>query len=158
MIRRQVTMPVETERLWEALTDPDQASGWLGGRIEWDLREGSPLLFVDEDGSLRWGQLDVIRAGRYLRYRWWGEAGDVSEVSYLLEPDGAGTRLTIQERSVEPVRPAGTGPAAAASGSASGTVGAARAVGPRVSWSHWDTALAALWVLLSAATFCRVGA
>jgi uncharacterized protein YndB with AHSA1/START domain len=151
---------VETDRLWEALTDPDQASGWLGGRIEWDLQEGSPLLFVDEDGSLRRGQLDVVRVGRYLRYRWWGDGGDVSEVSYLLEPDGAGTRLTIQERSVEPGPPAGL-PAASSLGRASSSGWASGAGGtgaPAAScnWSRWDTELAALWVGLSAGRFSGI--
>ena len=40
MIRRQVVMPVTPERLWEALTDPDQLAGWFGARVEWDLRTG----------------------------------------------------------------------------------------------------------------------
>ena len=30
MIRRQVVMPVTPERLWSALTDPDQMVGWFG--------------------------------------------------------------------------------------------------------------------------------
>jgi uncharacterized protein YndB with AHSA1/START domain len=144
-------MPVDPARLWAALTDPDQASNWLGGRMEWELREGSPLVFVDDDGSLRRGRLDVVRTGRYLRYLWWDEAGDTSEVSYLLEPEGEGTRLTIQERSVMP----GGAPAGRllSAPGVQATPGGGQAV---VTWSRWDGVLAALWAAVATITTCRV--
>jgi uncharacterized protein YndB with AHSA1/START domain len=137
-------VPVDAPRLWEALTDPEQASGWLGGHIEWDLYEGSPLLFADEDGSLRRGRVEVVRRGRYLRYRWWDDAGEVSEVSYLLEGDGNATRLTIQERSLKVGR--SEAQALGMGGTTPGTV----------AWSRWDAVLAGLWIALSAASACRV--
>ena len=153
MIRRQVVIPAEPARVWEALTDPGQAAAWLGGRIEWEVREGAPLRFVDDDGRGRDGRVEAVRPGRYLRYTWWGaprpgqDAGrpasgatvepddpDPSEVSYLLEPDGDGTRLTIQERSV----PAGGPQASAARGAAA------------PAWTPWDSRLAGAWTCLAA--------
>jgi len=110
VIRRQIVMPVSAERLWDALTDPDQVAGWFGGRVEWELREGGPARFRGDDGSERLGRVEAVRPGRHLRFRWWPAAGaepagppgaaspdGTSEVSYLLEPDGEGTRLTVQE-------------------------------------------------------------
>lgn len=44
--------------------------------------------------------MEVVRPGRYLRYRWWpadGDGGPASVVAYLLETDRDGTRLTVQE-------------------------------------------------------------
>jgi uncharacterized protein YndB with AHSA1/START domain len=152
-------MPVSPERLWEALTDPEQLAGWFGGRIEWEMREGGQARFRDDDGSVRIGTVEAVRPGRHLRFRWWpagrsgpapspesgaesgaaagaasGPAdGEESEVSYLLEPveNGDATRLTVQERQVRP---------AAAPQARAGD------------WSQWDTRLAGAWVSTQAST------
>jgi uncharacterized protein YndB with AHSA1/START domain len=174
MIRRQVVVPVSPERLWHALTDPDEVVGWFGAHVEWELREGAPARFWGEDGSRRLGRVEAVRPGRHLRFRWWpapgaptetgprhetgndpgagkpGEAG-VSEVSYILEPDHDGTRLTVQERQVTDPRTAG--PQARAG--VAGAVGA-QAPGGRHgpdqerAWSPWDDRLAGAWVTLMA--------
>lgn len=157
MIRRQVVMPVSPERLWTALTDPDQMTGWFGARVEWQLEPGSPARFHGDDGHDRAGRVEVVRPGRHLRFRWWpadgpeprggaaaapevigadeGAEGDVTEVSYVLEPVPGGTRLTIQEQQVEP--------------SAIG-VAQARAASPRPGWTEWDGRLVTAWAGLAA--------
>lgn len=132
MIRRQITLPTSADRVWTALTDPAEAESWFGGRIAWDLTPDGPLHFDDEDGSTRDGRIDTVRPGQYLRYRWWpsDEPESTTEVSYLLEPDGDGTRLTIQERS------AGSAVASAA-------------------WSPWDTRIAGAWTALASLQSAR---
>jgi uncharacterized protein YndB with AHSA1/START domain len=116
MIRRQVVVPVTPERLWEALTDPDQVAGWFGGQVDWDLRDGGEAAFQGDDGVERRGRIESVRPGRHLRFVWWpaatggaapAESPDdaVSEVSYLLEPLAEGTRLTIQERQLPAAAP-----------------------------------------------------
>lgn len=158
MIRRQVVIPVSPEQLWDALTDPAQVAGWFGGRIEWELREGGPADFCGDDGSERDGRVEAVRIGRHLRFRWWpadnSEAGDAdpadpdtagggggdvsgtSEVSYVLEPDGDGTRLTIQERQViaPPISPQAS----------------ARACAQPAPWTVWDDRLVGVWAGLVA--------
>ncbi len=165
MIRRQVVLPVAPDRLWEALTDPDQASGWLGGRMEWEVAEGAQLRFHDDDGSQREGQVDAVRTGRYLRYRWWtvtepGSSGDDSggdgdgesdaaEVTYIIEPDEEGARLTIQERGLPTGVPAAhaclewTGPGDTVTS---------------FSWSRWDDRMIGAWAGLSASVPARASA
>jgi uncharacterized protein YndB with AHSA1/START domain len=148
MIRRQIVMPVSPERLWEALTDPDEMSGWFGAQVEWDLEEGGPARFRGDDGSERVGVVEAVRPGRHLRFRWWpaaegggaggaagaGNEGDVSEVSYVLEPAEEGTRLTVQERRI----------------GASGAAGAqACAGGQAASWTPWDGRLLGAWAGLA---------
>jgi len=166
VIRRQVVLPVAPDRLWEALTDPDQASGWLGGRMEWEVSEGAPLRFHDDDGSRREGQIDTVRTGRYLRYRWWtvttpgASGGDTdgepaaaepagAEVTYLIEPDEEGARLTIQERGL----PTGV-PAARAS---SDWTWPGETV-TSFSWTRWDDRMAGAWAGLSAPALARASA
>jgi uncharacterized protein YndB with AHSA1/START domain len=157
MIRRQVVVPVSPERLWEALTDPDQVAGWFGGRVEWDLQEGGKAVFRGDDGTARLGRVEAVRPGRHLRFRWWpaaspeseppargatgSEGGSESEVTYLLEPLDEGTRLTIQERPVP--QPTGRGPQACATGA---TRSAAAEAGPSwTSWTPWDRRLVGAW-------------
>jgi uncharacterized protein YndB with AHSA1/START domain len=112
LIQRQIVVPADADRLWRALTDPDEAEGWLGGRIDWTLEEGSELRFTPSGpgyGPAREGRVDAVEPGRYLRFRWWparrteGDVGeaDISEVAYVLEPDpgegGDSTVLTVEE-------------------------------------------------------------
>jgi uncharacterized protein YndB with AHSA1/START domain len=153
MIRRQVVLPVDQDRLWEALTDPDQAAGWFGGRIDWELREGAPLRFhQDGGGPAREGRVEAVRTGRYLRYRWWTEGSpesDESEVSYLIEPAEDGSRLTIQEREVSPPAPSrGTGRAGSERPGSS-------AEDSSISWTRWDDRVAGAWIGLSAPACAR---
>jgi uncharacterized protein YndB with AHSA1/START domain len=75
MIRRQIVMPVSPDRLWQALTDPDEMAGWFGARVEWTLEEDSPARFLADDGSQRAGRVEVVRPGRHLRFRWWPTDG-----------------------------------------------------------------------------------
>jgi uncharacterized protein YndB with AHSA1/START domain len=141
MIRRQIVMPVTPERLWSALTDPDQMVGWFGARVEWHLEPGSPARFHGDDGRDRAGRVEAVRPGRHLRFRWWpnapGEADtveEVTEVSYVLEPVPGGTRLTIQEQQVD-----------------NRTTGSARAQagGSGPGWTEWDGRLATAWAGLT---------
>ncbi len=193
MIRRQVVMPVTPERLWAALTDPDEMVGWFGARVEWQLEPGSPARFRGDDGSDRAGRVEVVRPGRHLRFRWWpaeprptspggadadseaaaseaeavsgaaaasepapvseaaavseaapvsgaaaaSEAagpGEVTEVSYVLEPVPGGTRLTVQERQVE---------------SSAAGFARARSGGSHPGWTAWDGRLVMAWAGLA---------
>jgi uncharacterized protein YndB with AHSA1/START domain len=149
MIRRQVVVPVSPERLWEALTEPDQVAGWFGGRVEWDLREGGSAAFRGDDGHERQGRIERLRPGRHLRFVWWpaapgrtdansDESRDdlASEVSYLLEPLEEGTRLTIQERQVRAAAPG----AAEASGAAERPP-----ADVPLTWTPWDRRLLGAW-------------
>ena len=154
MIRRQLVVPASPERLWEALTDPETLRGWFGGDFEWELTEGAALHFRGDDGAERDGRIESVRQEKHLRFSWWpeGDAESASEVSYLIEPEGGGVRLTVQERPLEPP-------------SESGATARARAAGsehfspdlPEVpEWTAWDTRLAGAWAGIGAED--RVGA
>jgi uncharacterized protein YndB with AHSA1/START domain len=111
--------------LWEALTDPEQLSGWFGADVEWDLRPGGRARFQESDGAKRHGRVDEVRAERHLRFTWWpaSDPTEASEVSYVLQPTPEGTRLTIQER----------------------RVAQDLTVRDSVSWSAWDARLLGAW-------------
>jgi uncharacterized protein YndB with AHSA1/START domain len=198
MIRRQLVIPVSTEQLWDALTDPDQVQSWFGARVEWELRDGAPARFWGDDGVERHGRVDVVRPHRHLRFRWWpvarpnehdGDESDegggtdrsalkvddpssddpirsarddvalpedaASEVSYVLEPDEGGTRLTVQERRLDSaLRHDGSGglPTASASANPFDCPPSRGADVPAWPWTAWDHRLAGMWITVLAPT------
>ena len=130
--------PSPADRLWEALTEPESVSGWFGADVEWDLKPGGRARFVSADEGDRRGLIDDVSPGRHLRFRWWPESDEdeVSEVSYQLDPDDAGTRLKVTERRVAPAAHNALAHASA------GTTGG---------WDAWDDRLASLWAGAGAA-------
>jgi uncharacterized protein YndB with AHSA1/START domain len=93
----QRSFPASVEQLWRACTQNDPLSRWLG-RIEGDPQSGEFTLVLDggTEGDVR-TQVTVLRCDppNRLDLRWSFEGTD-SAVSARLEPDGPGTRLTIE--------------------------------------------------------------
>lgn len=125
MIQRRVVVPAGVDRLWRALTDPDEAGRWLGGRLDWDPEEGRSLTFAPRGGGAREGRVEEVVPGRYMRFVWWpaddGPDG-ASEVAYRLEPVIPGPGSEAEEATILTVEEAPVGAPATASASAS-TVG-----------------------------------
>lgn len=84
------TYPTDQDDLWDALTNAKRIPRWflpikgglkLGGRYQLEGNAGGTITRCDEPEAL-----DVT----------WEYAGNVSWVTVRLEPDGAGTRLTLE--------------------------------------------------------------
>lgn len=144
MLVRQVVVPTGPDHLWDVLTQPERLEDWFGARVEWDLRPGGQARFVEEDGTIRDGVIDAVERGRRLQFRWWPEAdqqGATSQVSYELEVDDDGTRLTVTEQRVpSEVPPARDSARALAAETASGAA----------QWSDWDSRLFGCWACVAA--------
>lgn len=97
-VRREVTLPVDPERAWELITDPDELEGWLADEVELDPEEGGAVHVRFEDGEERWGTVEEADPERRLVFHW----GD-SRVEWTLDPVEHGTRFVVVERSLEPV-------------------------------------------------------
>jgi uncharacterized protein YndB with AHSA1/START domain len=153
MLERQVVIPASPEQLWDALTDPGELAAWFGSEVDWDLRPGGRARFKESDGTVRRGLVDTVFPGRHLSFRWWPEDdGDqeTSRVTYTLEPDDEGTRLTVTEQPV-PARPGESGPAVAATGP-SASIGNAGSGGL---WTGWDSRLLRCWARAGAVAMAR---
>ena len=81
------------ERVWRALTDPEELAGWLAS-AEIDLRVGGRVVLKFEDGEHS-GTITELREPEVLAYTW-DEARTNSLVRFKLEADDGGTRLTLR--------------------------------------------------------------
>jgi uncharacterized protein YndB with AHSA1/START domain len=147
VLTREVTFPVPATTLWDALTDPDAVSRWIGADVDWELMPGGRARFRHGPDGDRAGRVDAVEPGRRLSFRWWPEAdrSDESEVSYELEPTDDGTRLTVTERRVT------TAPATPAKASAPTEAGTVRTgtggLGATSAWTAVDSRLFGLWAM-----------
>jgi uncharacterized protein YndB with AHSA1/START domain len=101
-IRKELTIEVERERVWAALTEADQLKSWFPTKdARVDLRPGGELFLEWEDMSAT-ATFDEIEPPNRLVYQW-HPAGDdypATTVEFTLADttDGTGTVLTVVER------------------------------------------------------------
>jgi uncharacterized protein YndB with AHSA1/START domain len=88
MVARDITLPVEPDEAWDALTDPELLEQWFGdGEREAVVEDSEP--------------------GERLVFWWWqeGEPGSRVELRLVAVPDG--TRVSVREAPVGPFALAG---------------------------------------------------
>ncbi len=98
-VRRVLETRAPRERVWAALTEPEQLVRWFPTqRAEIDLRPGGDALFEWEDSKDE-AVVDVVEPPGRLVFRWRPAGLDrpFTTVSFTLEETAAGTRLTLVE-------------------------------------------------------------
>ncbi|MEY2472406.1 MAG: hypothetical protein QOK28_1735 [Actinomycetota bacterium] len=93
---RDLRHPVD--RVWRAITDPEQLTAWFPSTIDGDRRAGAPLKFVFPfpDAPVMEGTMRVCDPPSVIEFDW---GGDVIRIE-LLDHDG-GTRLTLTDTFTE---------------------------------------------------------
>src|SRR3954452_24093012 len=99
-VRREVTLPVEPERAWELITDPEELEGWLAEDVELAPGEGGEGRGAWGGGQRREGVVEEVDEGRRIVFTW-GE--EPSRVIWTLDPVPEGTRFVVTERTLAPV-------------------------------------------------------
>ena len=115
-VTRSVVLPAEPDEVWATLTTPEELSAWLGEVVALELEPGGSLVVREDEGATRRGVVEAADPGRILSFRWRRlagagvslEVGGASRVTFVLEADPAGTRLTVTEEPV-PLATAGFG-------------------------------------------------
>lgn len=107
-VTRSVVLPAEPDEVWATLTTPEELSTWLGEVVALELEPGGSLVVREGGGATRRGSVEVADPGRILSFRWRRLVGagvsleveGASRVTFVLEADPAGTRLTVTEEPV----------------------------------------------------------
>ena len=73
------------ERVWRAVTEPDELAQWFVAPVEWRPVVGASFVSIDEPG-----EVTAVDEPRLFAWRWGGD-----DFSFELEPDGDGCRLTF---------------------------------------------------------------
>jgi uncharacterized protein YndB with AHSA1/START domain len=86
-------LPHPPERVWPALTEPDQVAAWFPTSIEGERAAGAALRFVfpHDEGPPFDGEMLVYDPPRHLEFRW---AEDL--LRFDLADDGDSTALTLR--------------------------------------------------------------
>lgn len=97
-------IPHPPQRVWDALTDPDQLKVWLMEVDIFDLRVGGMIRFTEE-GMGPASEILILDPPRTLELTWTtGHPPPHSIVRFDLAPSAAGTLLTLRH-SRNPARP-----------------------------------------------------
>src|SRR3954454_6651036 len=63
-VRREIVLPVERERAWALLTEPDELREWLADDVELEAEAGAPLRMAWDDGEVREGLVEEVEEER----------------------------------------------------------------------------------------------
>jgi uncharacterized protein YndB with AHSA1/START domain len=98
-IERAIILPVGRERVWSAITRPDQLSKWFAAQCELDFETGGALKLVWESGEVSRGVIEAIDPPTRFAFRWHAKPTDYTDplVTFNLEVVEAGTQLTVTE-------------------------------------------------------------
>jgi uncharacterized protein YndB with AHSA1/START domain len=80
---RRLQHPVE--RVWRAITEPDELEAWFVARPEWKPEAGETFNAMEQDG-----EITEVEPPRLLAWNWGGEL-----FRFELSPDGEGCRLVF---------------------------------------------------------------
>jgi uncharacterized protein YndB with AHSA1/START domain len=98
-VEREITVPVDPERAWRLVTEPEHLEQWFAERVEIDPTPGAPVRVVGDDGGERHGVVEEVDAPRRLRFTWYAPPdGPPSTVEIEVTPEEDGSRISIIER------------------------------------------------------------
>ncbi|MDX6535652.1 MAG: hypothetical protein QOJ13_496 [Gaiellales bacterium] len=108
-VEREITVPVDPERAWRLVTEPEHLEQWLAPEVEIDPRPGGPVRVVESDETERRGVVEVVDAPRRLRFIWRVEPdGEPTTVEITVAPDDGGSRIEVVEQELERIDAVGT--------------------------------------------------
>jgi len=107
-IERTMVLPAQRQRVWEAVTKPEQLARWLGVVSDMDFRVGGAIHFTWEHKPCPYqGVIEVIEEPQRFAFRWPSYAVGLPNVTFAtapstlvditLEEHAEGTLLTLVE-------------------------------------------------------------
>ena len=99
VVRMEDRYDTGPDDLWSALTDPGRLARWVA-EVEGDLSVGGVFHASFTSGWDGSGRVETCEAPRCLRVRLSPGTADETVVEAVLDPDGDGTVLVIEERGI----------------------------------------------------------
>jgi uncharacterized protein YndB with AHSA1/START domain len=104
-VQRSAVIAVVRERVWRAITEPEQISQWFDGSMKWDFRlaAGETIRLSVNGEHIGDATIAVVEPPERFAFRWMPEPGNPAEslVTFLLETVSEGTRVTVTEAGFE---------------------------------------------------------
>ena len=98
-VEREISVPVDPDRAWRLVTEPEHLERWFAERVELEPTPGAPVRVVGGDGGERHGVVEEVDAPRRLRFTWYAPPdGPPSSVEIEVTPEHGGSRISITER------------------------------------------------------------
>ena len=94
-VSREITLPVDRETAWEAVTDLDS---WLVQDGSVDLEPGAEGELTLPGGETRWATVEEVRDGELLAFWWHAPDALATLVEVTLTDAVGGTRVVVVER------------------------------------------------------------
>lgn len=105
-IEQTIDLPFSQERVWRAITSPEELSRWFGDKITLEPVVGSDINFVWHEYGTSSGRVEVYDPPSQFAYRWRAHGVEAREpmtsdnstlVTFTLTPTAEGTRLDLLE-------------------------------------------------------------
>lgn len=94
---RSVRLDLDRDAAWDLVGTQDGLARWLGGDVVLDPTVGAALRVRDDEGVERVGRVLEVDTGSTLTFEWATEDGTASTVTFTVEDDGEGSRVTVAE-------------------------------------------------------------
>jgi hypothetical protein len=93
-VTREITLPVQPEDAWEAVTDLER---WLTDDGSLELEPGAAGELTLRDGETRWATVEEVRVGEHLSFWWHAPDALATLVEVDLVAVADGTRVIVVE-------------------------------------------------------------
>jgi uncharacterized protein YndB with AHSA1/START domain len=104
-VERRIEIAASPETVWELLTDPEEATRWMGQWASFDLRPGGEYRVDVLPGNVARGEFVEIEPPRRLIFTWGWDPGTASAlppgsttIEFELIPNGDGTLVRFTHR------------------------------------------------------------
>ena len=96
-IERTMVLPAQRQRVWEAVTKPEQLARWFGVVSNMDFRVGGAIQFTWENEPCPYpGVIEVIEPVQRFAFRWPSYAVSLPNVTFATAPSTL-VEITLKE-------------------------------------------------------------
>lgn len=105
-IERTAEFPLSVERVWRAITAPEELSGWFSDQVQMNFQVGGEIIFTWDLYGTASGRIELIEPPERFAFRWRAHqvpddqpltAANSTLVTFTITPTVAGSRLTVVE-------------------------------------------------------------